>query len=145
MNRKLHLTITCSTVVYNDKRSEQLFSVMEAETSFIEICCRVPVCYKFVQECLVKKPAFHKCNFSASFPPVFMDLPSGFHILLLRLEFQRITAQQNQVYLRLSWGSVHCSYFSNIELGGLTWVLLSVPIKCVPNCKEVRPKVNLRW
>jgi hypothetical protein len=26
----------------------------------------------------VKKLAFHKCNFSASFPPVFMDLPSGF-------------------------------------------------------------------
>jgi hypothetical protein len=51
---------------------------MKAETSFIEIYCSVPVCYKFVQECLVKEPAFQKCNFSASFPPVFVDLPSGF-------------------------------------------------------------------
>jgi hypothetical protein len=51
---------------------------MEAETSCIEIYCSVPVCYKFVQECLVKKPAFQKCNFSASFLPVFMDLRSGF-------------------------------------------------------------------
>jgi hypothetical protein len=37
-----------------------------------------------------------------------------------RLEFKRITAQQTQVHLRLSWGSVHGSLCSNIELDGLT-------------------------
>ncbi len=30
--------------------------------------------------------------------------------------------------LRLSWGSVHGLYFSNIEMVGLTWHLLSVPV-----------------
>ncbi len=37
------------------------------------------------------------------------------------------TAQQTQVHLRLSCGSVHGSYFSNIGLGGL----LYVPILCM--------------
>ncbi len=45
-----------------------------------------------------------------------------------RQEFQRITAQQTQVHLMLSWGSVHGSYCSNTELGGLTCGLLYVPI-----------------
>jgi hypothetical protein len=44
--------------------------------------------------------------------------------------FQRITAQQTQVHLRLSWDSVHCSYCSNIELCGLTWALLYDPVIC---------------
>ncbi len=39
-----------------------------------------------------------------------------------RLEHQRNAAQQAQVHLRLSWGSVHGSYCSNIELGGLCWI-----------------------
>ncbi len=69
--------------------------------------------------------------------------------------FKKFSAQQIQVYLRLIWGSVNgigcfsshpsrhipttlvanyslwapCS--SNIELGGLTWALLSVPIMCM--------------
>jgi hypothetical protein len=30
--------------------------------------------------------------------------------------------------LRFTWGSVHVSYCSSIELGGLTWALISVPI-----------------
>ncbi len=47
---------------------------------------------------------------------------------VLRVEFQKITAQQTQVHLRLSCGSVHGSYCSNIELGGLTRALLYVPI-----------------
>jgi len=42
-----------------------------------------------------------------------------------RLEIQKFTAQRTQVHLRLSWGSVHGSNCSNIELGGLlTWALL---------------------
>ncbi len=46
-----------------------------------------------------------------------------------RLKFQRITAQQTQVQLRLKLGSVHGLNCSNIELGaGLTWALLSVPV-----------------
>ncbi len=47
------------------------------------------------------------------------------------LNCKGINAQQFQVYLRLSWGSVHGSYWSNIELGGLTWGLLYVPIMCM--------------
>ncbi len=61
----------------------------------------------------------------------------------LRLKFQRITAQQTQVHLRLSWGSVHGSNWSNIELGGLTWALLSVLIICMH--RGARTKVSLRW
>jgi hypothetical protein len=38
----------------------------------------------------------------------------------LRLEFQRIAAQQTGVPLRLCWASVHGSYCSNIEPDGLT-------------------------
>jgi hypothetical protein len=41
-----------------------------------------------------------------------------------------LSAQQTQVYLRLSWGSVH-PYYSNIDLSGLTWALLCVPILCI--------------
>jgi hypothetical protein len=48
-----------------------------------------------------------------------------------RLEFQRITAKQTQVHLRLSRGSVHGSCFSNIELGGLNRTVLSVHIMCM--------------
>ncbi len=33
--------------------------------------------------------------------------------------------------LNWSWSSVHDSYCSNIELGGLTWALLSVPMICM--------------
>jgi len=47
----------------------------------------------------------------------------------LGLEFQKITAQQTQVHLRLSWGSFHRSYYSNIELGGLTWGLLFIHVQ----------------
>jgi hypothetical protein len=39
---------------------------------------------------------------------------------VLRVEFQKISSQQTQVHLRLSCGSAHGSYCSNIELGGLT-------------------------
>ncbi len=56
-----------------------------------------------------------------------------------------LTVQQSLVHLRLSWGSVHGSYFSNIELGGLTLALLCIPILCV--CTEgsdVR-SAYLRW
>jgi hypothetical protein len=43
-----------------------------------------------------------------------------------KLEFQRITAQQTQVQLMLSWGSVHMAniYCSNIEQVGLIWAPL---------------------
>jgi hypothetical protein len=60
-----------------------------------------------------------------------------------RLEYQRITEQQTQVHLRLSWGSVHGSYCSNIELGGLNWALLYVLIMWMH--RGARPKVSLRW
>ncbi len=49
----------------------------------------------------------------------------------LRPKCQRITAEQTRVHPRLSWGSVHGSYCSNIELGGLTWGFLYVPIMCM--------------
>jgi hypothetical protein len=49
----------------------------------------------------------------------------------LRLEFQRISAQQTQVQMRLRCGSFDGFYCSNIELGGLTWALLSDPIICM--------------
>ncbi len=49
----------------------------------------------------------------------------------------------NSDHLRLSWGSVHGSYSSNIELDGLTWGLFFV-LQCV--CIErTLPKVRLRW
>ncbi len=48
-----------------------------------------------------------------------------------------------QVSLRLSCGSFHGSYCLNIELAGLTWALLSVPILCMH--REGQPKVSLRW
>jgi hypothetical protein len=40
--------------------------------------------------------------------------------------------------LRFTWGSVHGSLYSNIELGGLTWALLSVPIMFFCVCIEGR-------
>ncbi len=58
-----------------------------------------------------------------------------------RMKFQRITSQQTQVHLRLSWGSVHGSYCSNIELGGMAWGLLYV-LLCVWKWIEGR---SLRW
>ncbi len=60
-----------------------------------------------------------------------------------RREVQRITTQQTQVHLRLSWGSDRGSDCSNIELGGLTWALLYVPIMCMH--RGAHPKVSLRW
>jgi hypothetical protein len=39
-----------------------------------------------------------------------------------------LIAQQTKAHLRLSLGSLHGSYCSNIEMGGLTWALLSDPI-----------------
>jgi len=51
-----------------------------------------------------------------------------------RLEFQRITAQQSQLDLRLSWGSDYGSYCSNI-LNRWAWPepeLFSLsPLKCI--------------
>ncbi len=60
-----------------------------------------------------------------------------------RLEFQRITPQQTHVHSRSSSGSALGSYLLNIELGGLTWALFSVPIMCMH--RGSRPKVSLRW
>jgi hypothetical protein len=60
-----------------------------------------------------------------------------------RLEFQSMTAQQTQVHLRLRWGFVRGSFCLNIELGGLTWSLLSVPFKWMH--RGTWPKVSLRW
>jgi len=45
----------------------------------------------------------------------------------------RITAQQTQVHLRLSWGSGHGSYCSNIELG----------VHCM--FRGARPTCSVRW
>ncbi len=49
-------------------------------------------------------------------------------------KFKELLRNKTKVHLRLSWGSVHGSHCSNIELAG---VKLSVPIMCMP-------KVNLR-
>ncbi len=55
------------------------------------------------------------------------------------VEFQRTSAQQTQSDLRLSWGSFHGSYFSNIEQVVLTWALLSVIMMCISsNCQQMR-------
>jgi hypothetical protein len=52
------------------------------------------------------------------------------------------TTQQTQVHLRLSRGSIHGSYCSNIKLGGMICGLLYVPIMCMQ--RRARPKVSLR-
>ncbi len=55
------------------------------------------------------------------------------------VEFQRTSAQQAQSDLRLSWGSFHGSYCSNIEQVVLTWALLFVIIMCISsNCQQMR-------
>ncbi len=56
--------------------------------------------------------------------------PPQEHLKLPEAGFsQRITAQQ--IHLRLSCGSIHGLFCSNIELGGLTWALLPVPHMCI--------------
>ncbi len=98
--------------------------------------------------------SFHHYLKTNRFLPRTMDarardrLPVGKILLLTqldiqqRLEFQRITALQTQVSLRLSWGSVHGSYCSNIEVVGQSWALLCAPIMCMQSGGQ--PKVNLR-
>ncbi len=68
-------------------------------------------------------------------------------MIILGLELQRIIAQQTWVHLRLTLGSVNGSYCSNIELGGLAWVLFYVHITiCVHALhRGARPMVSLRW
>jgi hypothetical protein len=60
----------------------------------------------------------------------------------LRLEIQRVTAQQTRVRLMLDWGSFHGSYCSNVELGVPDWAFFSFRIMC--KHWRARPKVNLR-
>jgi hypothetical protein len=48
---------------------------------------------------------------------IYLKLPKN---PLQRLEFQSFSAQQTQVHLSLTWGSIHGSYCSNIEKIGLT-------------------------
>ncbi len=69
---------------------------------------------------------------------------------ILSLEFQRIPAQQTQVHPMLSWGSVHGSYCSNIELDGLACPdLFSMSLLCVYTVKKFkrfsRPQPGCHW
>ncbi len=78
------------------------------------------------------------------------SLSCVYNIHILRLEFQRIPAQQTQVHPMLSWGSVHGSYCSNTVLDWMAWPeLFSIclfSLSCVYNIhRGVRPKVSLRW
>ncbi len=57
--------------------------------------------------------------------------------------FKEFTAHQPQVHLKLSWGSVRGSYCSNIDLCGLTWGLLYVPIRCMH--RGAQPQVKYTY
>ncbi len=46
-------------------------------------------------------------------------------------QVSRLIARRVQLNLRLSWGSIHGSYCSNIEQVGLTGALLSVSFRCI--------------
>ncbi len=63
---------------------------------------------------------------------IWIGLWAGTGFIQRLKKCERITKQQTQVHLRLNLGSVHRSYSSNIELGGLTWGLLfSMSLLCV--------------
>ncbi len=67
--------------------------------------------------------------------PVFCCVPTN-RKRTWGLNSKELLRNKLRVHLRLSCGSVHGSFCSNIELAGLTWARFSVPILCV--CKDGR-------
>ncbi len=67
-------------------------------------------------------------------------VPDQYYVGIQRLEYD--TVHQTRLHLRLNWVPVHGSYYSNIELGGITWGLLYVTFMCM---QGALPKVSLRW
>ncbi len=100
-----------------------LVMVNEREDVFSYLCCEI--LRRVKREAPPKVRLGWSTDLRLIICCIYLKLPKN---PLQRLEFQRTTTQQTQVHLRLTWGSIHGSYCSNIDQIGLTWALHSVPI-----------------